>query len=158
MKCLMIETTDKRKFFAKENYYQNLVEFSKTFNAKISIVKLQNGKPFELDELAKAFCDPTVGSKEWNEKKNLKYELIEEKSNSKRSRSSILEATSQIRLYLEEKFIAKQAVSLDDLKTKFKKYNLTEAALRNHFRKMKYEYEQKGFRFEKVKVGTYKVI
>lgn len=52
MNCLLIETKDKRKFFTHEKNFIQLIEFSKAFNAEISIVKLEEGSVLELEELA----------------------------------------------------------------------------------------------------------
>ena len=59
MKCLLIQTKDKRKFFTHEKNFVQLIEFSKTFGAEISMVKLEEGPILELKELAPAICDPS---------------------------------------------------------------------------------------------------
>jgi hypothetical protein len=53
----MIETTDRRKFFTHEKNFPMLIDFAKTFNAEISVVKLEEGQILDLAELAPALCD-----------------------------------------------------------------------------------------------------
>lgn len=152
MKCLLIETNDNRKFFTHEKNYGQLIEFSKAFNAQISTVKIEKGPVLELEELAPAICDPTYN------KQNYEYEIIETKNPRRTKGKSNQEASILIIKYLEEKFTSKQEVSLEELKKKFINYNLSDATLRNHFSKTKTRLENDGYKFEKVKVGTYKAI
>lgn len=152
MQCLLIETNDNRKFFTHEKNYGQLIEFSKAFNAQISTVKIEKGPVLELEELAPAICDPTFT------KQNYKYEIIETKNPRRTRGKTNQEASILITKYIEERFTSNKEVSLEDLKNKFKNYNISDATLRNHFRKTKTELESKGYKFEKVKVGTYKAV
>lgn len=152
MQCLLIETNDNRKFFTHEKNYGQLIEFSKAFNAQISTVKIEKGPVLELEELAPAICDPTFT------KQNYKYEIIETKNPRRTRGKTNQEASILITKYIEERFTSNKEVSLKDLKNKFKNYNISDATLRNHFRKTKTELESKGYKFEKVKVGTYKAV
>lgn len=152
MQCLLIETNDNRKFFTHEKNYGQLIEFSKAFNAQISTVKIEKGPVLELEELAPAICDPTFT------KQNYKYEIIETKNPRRTRGKTNQEASILITKYIEERFTSNKEVSLEDLKNKFKNYNISDATLRNHFRKTKTELESKGYKFEKIKVGTYKAV
>lgn len=153
MRCLLIETKDKRKFFTHEKNFVQLIEFSKAFNAQISTVKLEEGTILELEELAPAICDPTY------KKTDVQYKLLETKLNKEtRSRKDILKAAALVKNHVEAKFFTRQSVSIKDLQKKFKKYEFTDAAMRNHIKKIMSDLETKGFKFEKTAVGTYKVI
>ena len=57
MKCLLLETKDKRKFFTHEKNFLQLIEFSRTFNAEISVVKMEQTELLDLKDLAPAICD-----------------------------------------------------------------------------------------------------
>ena len=153
MKCLLIETKDKRKFFTHEKNFIQLIEFSKAFNAEISTVKLEEGVVLELEELAPAICDPGY------KKPKVQYEVIETKmAIDARSRSEILRMAERVKKYISEQFRSRNTVSLKELKKKFKRYKLTDAALCNHVRRMKQELEKEGFKFAKISAGQYKVI
>jgi GTPase SAR1 family protein len=152
MKCLLIETKDRRKFFTHEKNFINLIEFSKTFNAKVSVVKLEEGPVLELEQLAPAICDPAY------KKPKVQYELVEKKlANIGRTRTAILRAARQIKKYILEKFQTREVVSLKELKRKFKRHKLSDAALCNHVRRVKQELSREGYTFVKVGAGQYKV-
>lgn len=73
--CLLVETKDKRKFFTLRKNYKNLVEYCKTFNAKMYIVKaeIDKVKVLDLPKLVPALCDKTYK----NEK--VDFEILETK-------------------------------------------------------------------------------
>ena len=153
MKCLLIQTKDKRKFFTHEKNYVQLIEFSKTFNAEVSIVKLEQGVVLELEQLAPAICDPSY------KKSNAQYKLIETKlATEGRTRPEILKIASKVKKYVSDEFHKRNSVSLKELKKRFKKHKLTDAALCNHVRRVKQELEKEGFQFEKIGAGTYRVV
>lgn len=146
MKCLLIETADKRKFFTTEKNLPHLVEFSKTFNAKISLVKIENGNLLELDELAQAICNQN------EEKTKIVFEKIDTKS---KSRSDILNLASKIQAHIINQCITKQTINLKDLKKQFN--NLSTAAICNHIRRVKIDLEARGYKFKKIAAGFYQI-
>lgn len=151
MKCLLIETKDKRKFFTHEKNFVQLIEFSKTFNAEISVVKVEKGELLDLEELAPAICD--AGYK----KPTTAYQVIETKlSKNGRARPNILKNAETVKRYIFNQFTSRNSVSLKDLKRKFKKFNLSDPALCNHIRRVKKELEKKGWEFTKIGAGVYK--
>lgn len=99
MKCLLIQTKDKRKFFTHEKNYVQLIEFSKAFNAEVSIVKLEQGVVLELEQLAPAICDPSY------KKPNAQYEVIETKlATEGRTRTEILKVAGKVKKYVSGEF------------------------------------------------------
>lgn len=152
MKCLLIETKDKRKFFTHEKNFVQLIEFSKTFNAEISVVKMEKGPLLDLEELAPAICD--AGYK----KQEINYEIIETKlSKSGQARPNILKTANKINKYILDRFSSRASVSLKDLKRKFKQCELSDAALCNHIRRAKKQLEGQGLTFVKTGAGMYEV-
>lgn len=152
MQCLLIETKDKRKFFTHEKNFIQLIEFSKAFHAEISVVKLEQGTVLELEELAPAICDSTY------KKIKSQYEIIETKmSKDNKTRSDIMKNADKVKKYIFTQFQNKNSVSLKELKAKFKKFKLTDAALCNHLRRVKQKLEEEGFNFVKVGAGEYRV-
>jgi hypothetical protein len=151
MNCLMIETADRRKFFTYEKNFPMLIDFAKTFNAEISVVKLVEGQVLDLAELAPALCDAGYRRPRSN------YEVIETKllprSN---TRSAILKNADKIQNYIVEQFLAGEVVSLSSMKEKFRKYKLTTACFCNHIHRAMDSLEKKGYVFQKMGAGKYK--
>lgn len=58
-KCLMVETKDKKRFFTLIKNKLHLVEYCKTFGAKMMIVKaeLKREQILDLPRLVPALCD-----------------------------------------------------------------------------------------------------
>lgn len=150
MKCLLIETKDKRKFLTHEKNFVQLIEFSKTFNAEMSIVKIAQGEKelLNLEELALAICDQNY------QKLQIEYELIETKLGV--DKPNVQKVATKVNKYITDQFTKRMTVSLGDLKKKFKQHNLTDAALCNHVRRAKKQLETKGLSFVKISPGIYK--
>jgi len=152
MKCLLIETKDKRKFITQEKYLHQLVEFSKTFGATISIIEAEDVKPLKIEELAPAICNQNYKNE------RLKYEVLETKIKKEvKNRHKMLKTASKIQEYIYGKFLQKETVSLKELKKRFKRYELTDAALCNHVRKTKESLEKQGHTIQKVGGGMYRI-
>lgn len=149
MKCLLIETKDKRKFFTYEKNFPQLIEFSKTFNAQMSIVQLDKGLILELEELAPAICNPEY------QKSYSEYEVIEKKTKATNKRPNILNIAKSVSSFVFNEFQTKKSISLKTLKIKFKQYNLSDSALCNHIRRVKKQMESQGFKFIKIGAGEY---
>jgi len=152
--CLMIKTKDNRKFFTHEKNLAQLLEFSKTFKAEISVVKVHESEIMDLEELAPAICDTNRVNKK------PEYELVEVKIPilPRQPRAKILDVAKKIKDYVLLKFSNGETVSLKDLKKKFKRYALSTPALCNHIRRVKAEIESKGHKVCKVGAGAYQVV
>lgn len=61
MQGLLIETSDKRKFFTHLKNEKQILEFSKIFDAKVSKIKIKNEKVLEIEELVSAICSSVKG-------------------------------------------------------------------------------------------------
>ena len=68
--CLMLETSDKKRFFTSKKNYSKLLEFANRFNYKISTVRLEEGEILELNPLATAISTERYC-------KGAKFEIIE---------------------------------------------------------------------------------
>jgi hypothetical protein len=74
----MIQTKDNKKLFTYAKNYKYLIEYAKTFNAKIFNVKIdKNQKVLELSKLVMALCDKNYKIK------NLNFEIISTKFTNK---------------------------------------------------------------------------
>jgi len=152
MKCLLIETKDKKRFITHEKYLHQLVEFSKTFGANISIIEAEGVNPLKIEDLVPAICDQNYKNQQF------KYEILETKlRREKRNRPKILKAASKIQEYIYGKFLKKETVSLKELKKRFKRQELSDAALCNHVRKVKETLGKEGFTIQKVGGGMYRI-
>lgn len=152
MNCLMIETRDKRKFFTHEKNFPMLIDFAKTFNADISVVKLQEGQVLELSELAPAICDAAY------KRPRSSYELLEMKLTPKSNdRPTILKNAERIQGHIVEQFKTGKVVSLGELKDRFRKLKLTTACYCNHIHKVMKTLQKEGMKFNKIGAGKYKV-
>lgn len=151
MKCLLLETKDKRKFFTHEKNFMQLIEFSKTFNAEISVVKIDKTELLDLKDLVPAICDAHY------KKPKINYEVIETKlENPRKARTEILKIADMVNKYILDQFSLGADVSLKELKNKFKRYKLSTTTLCNHMRRAKKQLEKQGLQFSKIGAGTYR--
>ena len=147
--CLMIETTDKRKFLTHEKNYPQLIEFANTFKAEISVVKVYEGEILELAPLANAISNETYNKEpivEIIEKKVLKTPETPE--------TPEIPENLNIKEYVTNLFISGKEVSLHDILVKFKE-NTTYNNLSNLLCRIKKELSEKGHEIKKIKAGCY---
>lgn len=143
-KCLLIETKDKRQFFTHEKNLVQLIEFSKTFDAQMSIVKLEKGTVLELEELVPAICNS-----EYKDQKT-EYEILENKSNNKISNSQ------KIKIFIEDEFKNNRKCSLNELRNKFSDEPSNNLSI--YMNNVKTKLKKNGFNFKKINVGQYEMI
>jgi hypothetical protein len=159
-KVLMLKTPDSRKFFTFEDNYPMLIEFAKTCDAEISVVKINpDGVPvLELEELAKYICDHQVTQVDLN------YELLEtriqggtivKKEELSTIRPNKMRKAKEINDFIHTELLAGKLITLADLESKFKDYNLSKSALCNHLRRAKVQLIDKGHKVIKLTHGRY---
>ena len=144
-KCLLLETKDKRKFFTHAKNYNDLLEFSNSFGAELSIVKADNPIILSLNELAPAICSSDVKySASFKIEKPVKIRM---KTNT----------ANIIREYIRMSFLKKEVVSLQGIANKFKHFNLTLACFCQHIARVRESLMAEGHAFCKVGGGKYKL-
>lgn len=151
--CLMLKTSDQRRFFTHENNFPQLVEFAKTCEAEISVVRAQNVKVLELEELAKSICDHQEKSNEPS------YEVLEIKITPvqpPRSRADQLRKAKEIYTFIKKSFLAGEMVSLSNLESKFRSFGLSKPAMCNHIARVRKELSKKHS-IVRVKRGQYRL-
>lgn len=148
----MIKTNDNRKFFTEEENYEKLIEFSKIFDAEISIVKVKEPKILNMTELAPAICNINYNNKQED------YEIIKIKSSKKKTRKEILEQSLEIKEYIKNKLLNNQEISLKEIFNNFKEYNLTKACLCNHFKQIRDDLLKSNYTLIKTGWGKYKIL
>jgi len=146
--CLMLETPDHRQFFTYEKNYPQLIEFSKTFGAEMSVVKVKEAEVLTLENLAPALCDPTY-------KKAAKFEVVEPKitvNHKPRPKSAA------IRSWIRSRLVAGKSVKLNEIFEAFSEMKMTKAAFCTHYTAVRKELAKEGWKIEKVGGGTYQAV
>lgn len=75
VKCLMLETADKKKFFTLVGNHKQLSEYCRAFNANMFVVKadIKKSQVMNIPRLVVALCDKS------NQGSKAHYEVIEKK-------------------------------------------------------------------------------
>jgi hypothetical protein len=150
--CLLVRTKDRKNFFTHEKHLPELVEFSKTFGAEISVVQVKEAEVLDLVELGNAICEGTYRCPHPD------YEIIETKLPLQiKKRTSVLKTSQTIRSFIRNKLLGGDVVSLQELTKKFKKYRLTSACLCNHVKYVRASLQAEGHVIEKVGGGKYRI-
>lgn len=146
---LMLLTKDKKKFFTQMKNFTNLVEYSKTFNAQMFQVRIEEGKVLELKNLVVALCDPEYSCETtYSDAVRLFPE---------NDRDKILKNAEKIQIYIRKKLLDGKTVSLKELKEKYQTLKITDACLCNHLSTVRKGLVGEGKGIEKVGAGAYRV-
>ena len=152
---IMIQTKDKTFFVHKKNLPM-LIEFAKTFKAKLAVIEANNIEITELEDLVIKFCDQNSYTT------NAKYKELEvllPSSNKEvtKTRSQMLTDAKKIKKYIKEKFCESGIVSLKELKKQFQELNVSDSCLSNHLANVKKDLiKNNGYKFESSNKGEYK--
>lgn len=75
LKCLMLETRDKKRFFTLLGNFKHLKEYCRAFGAKMFVVKaeMERKKVLDLKRLVPALCDKN------HKNEKVVYKVIESK-------------------------------------------------------------------------------
>jgi hypothetical protein len=76
IKCLMLETSDKKRFFTLLGNYKQLREYCRAFSAKMFVVRaeIKKSKVMSIPRLVSALCDKT------NDGEKADYKVVEKKN------------------------------------------------------------------------------
>jgi hypothetical protein len=154
--CLLVKMPDNRHFFTEIDNLPQLIEFSKSQNAEVSVVKpRQEVKLLNLSDFAKSLCDPNYNLI------NPQYDLIEQQiglmNAGKTPRQRLLAQAQEIRTYIESSVLSGKSISLQNLEEKFEEYNLGEAAIRKHMTFVRMKLAKSGKAVDKIGIGTYEL-
>lgn len=152
-KKLMIEANDKQ-FFTYMKNLNLLIEFAKTFKAKISVVEVETENVSSFEEIAAKFCDqnPTVP---------VSFTLVEvvypknKENESSKTRAKMLEDAKLIRSFIKDELMGSGTVSMKELKTKFKSLSVTDACLSNHMTNVRNELAKNNIKVNKAARGVW---
>jgi hypothetical protein len=146
MKCLMIETKDKRKFFTSKSNFMQLSEFIKVFKPNVFLVDMKKGEMLELNEIASLLCET-----EYKKETEHQYEIVEEIKIEEKKSSRNKVDSQKIKEFIKKELLNKKTISIKKLKNRFKKYELSDSTYYNQIKSVKMELSKQGFKFIKVK-------
>lgn len=153
--CLMITTKDRRRYFTYEHNYSELVEFSKVFNAEISLVAVHDAEIMDLQSLAPAFCNAS-----YRPCRRPKFDVIEVRMatgpKQKKTRREILKAASAIKKHVDNQFRQGYIVCLRKVYQRFKRYNLTLSCVCNHITLVREQLKKEGYDIVRLAAGQYR--
>lgn len=75
IKCLMLETSDKKRFFTLMGNYKQLTEYCRAFNAKMFVVRaeIKKSQVMNIPRLVVALCNKS------HENLKADYKVVEQK-------------------------------------------------------------------------------
>lgn len=148
---LLLKIKGGRKFLTHEKNLPSLIEFAKTFSAEIWRVEAEKQKVLELKTLAQAICNQDYSQNpDYSNPKKI-Y------PRSKRDRDSILKNAAKIRKFIERKLTSGKAVSLKELKEKYREWDVTDACLCSHLSSIRKSLADQGYEVKKLAAGTYQL-
>lgn len=153
-KCLLLKTPDDRCFFTEEKNFPVLVEFGRTFNAEISIVKTKEEVEIqELPDLAKSICNQ-------DKQNHPEYEVVEIKlspptGKAIAARETKINQTKEVIEYIKSELLNNKIVSMIDLETKFPEVN--RMTLSNCFTRVRRDLTSKGKILDRIKPGHWRI-
>lgn len=154
---IMLQTKNKT-FFVHKKSLPMLIEFAKTFKAKLAIVEVSGSDVTELEDLPILFCDQNFNTPK-AEYKELKILYPNQTFCPTKTRSQILDDAKKIKRYICERFSSNGKVSLNELKQKFKELCVTDSCLSNHLASVRKELKkEKGVEFKVTSRGTYELM
>ena len=146
---LMIETKDKRKFFTYRENLPQLIEFSKTFNAEISVVRTDEA-PLDMLSLAENICGNDCKIHKPN------FEIVEVKIG-KNSKNKHQHKSKIIKNFIQKKILAGKPMCLRELSERYEKYQLDNTTIYNYLTSVRKKLANDGFPTERVSRGVYQL-
>ena len=131
--CLMLETTDKRRFFTYQKNYDRLVEFAQVFGGEISVVNVRKADILDLQALVPALCNPEPQERS-------RYELVSKKVKGQ----TVFQVAKKVRDSVRKDFLAGKVVELNKTHKRFSRYGLSLSTVCNHVSVVRKELAAKG--------------
>jgi hypothetical protein len=148
--CLMIKTQEKKLFFTYKTNLPQIIEYVKNFKSEIYLVKAYDVEVLQLEELSLSLCNKFKNQAE------VEHDVLEKIFPiSIRKRVKILKDETKIREFISTKLKKGDIVSLQSLKKKYAKLNLTDSCLCSHLAKARKQLVLEGHTIKKVGPGKY---
>jgi hypothetical protein len=145
MNYLMIELKDKRKFITNKKNLSNLIEFSKTFNADLSIISTESKNSLSLEQLANEICDTNRKQEEF------KYKTIETLNKKETNQSNLIFS------HIIKTLQSKKEIDTNKLIAKFKKKGIDEKNIYSQITKAKNYIKNIGKTLKRLGKTKYKI-
>jgi hypothetical protein len=145
----MIETRDHRKFFTHQKNFIQLIEFANTFDAQVSVVRVEEADILDLAPLAEAISNPEYDG-------NGNFQVLELKIPSPQHQPRP-KNPEQIKKYVVELFLTGRIVDQAEVLELFKtqtSYNAVATTLH----KIRKELQDSGHKIQKIGAGRYSLI
>ena len=151
--CLMIETTDNRKFFTFCENEKQLTEFANNFGASLYLVKAANAPVLELKQLATAISSTTVPEP-------VDYQIITTKVQHEKTkkRRNVDRERKELNQYITDLFVSGHPVRLTDINQTFKHWNMPPVFFWKEVESAKNKLTKQGFKIEKIKRGEHRLL
>lgn len=154
---IMVQTKEKTFFVHKKNL-PLLIEFAKTFKAKLAVVEVAGSEVTELSDLPILFCDQNFKTPNV-EYKELQVLYPDPNLHPQKTRAQILADAKKIKRYIKSRFHKKGKVSLKELKKQFEELCVTDSCLSNHLANVRKELKkEEGAQFATTAKGTYELV
>lgn len=169
--CLLLKTKDNRRFFTLPQNAHQLLEFSRTFGADMSIVKIEspNLPIMALSDIAPAICNPGYKSPEvgeieivepvtTNSLPPFEYVLNETKEPEKKPTMNPRQTAEMIRNHIRKSFLKYKVVDVQNVAKAFSDSGLRLYTISSHIRRVRDELLDEGHPVVKIGTGQYKLM
>jgi Holliday junction resolvase len=146
--CLMLTTTENRKFFISRKYLKQLIDFSENFGCNISIVKTDTKNIKTIQDFIKLLCNQNYTDN------NSSYVIMKKNLQLKKRQNT---KAKKIRDTIEKTFMQNQKTSLEEIKKLFFAENISTSSLSTHFSEVRKKLSIRGIQIEMIKKGTYMI-
>jgi len=159
-RLLMIETNRDSerpcRFFTPKKHYPYLIEFARTFDARLVDVRVEEAEALPLTKLTEAFCGRGHGQDvEFQEVKDLTPPILPFRSRS----VQVAEITSQdtIQRDIKQLLLTGTPLRTKDLYSLFDKHGKSESTIRRYYKTVRVALEEEGYKIKKIARGEYRL-
>jgi hypothetical protein len=135
--CLKIKTFDERSVYLNFNNYSKVSKFKNILFKEITKVVFKGQKTLSLKNLSAAIADHTFNDKKISKKND--------------------NLSDDIKSYIMKSFEKDSFLNFNNLKNKFKDYDVTTANLYNYLNNIKKLYKKDGKEIKRVRSGIFKI-
>lgn len=135
--CLRIKTFDERSIYTSFNNYSKIAKYKKILIKEISKVLFKEQKILSLKNLSSAVADHTFNDNKISKKND--------------------NLSDDIKTYIMKSFETNRFLNFNNLKDKFKDYDVTTANLYNYLNNIKKLYKKDGKEIKRIRSGIFKI-
>jgi hypothetical protein len=135
--CLRIKTFDGRSLYINFNNYSKIVKFKKILFKDLAKVVFKGQKILSFKNLSAAIADHTFNDRKISKKND--------------------NLSNDIKSYIMKSFEKDSFLNFNNLKNKFKDYDVTTANLYNYLNNIKKLYKKDGKEIKRIRSGIFKI-